>query len=228
MVDTKLPTRKWTGRRNLIFFGDSISFGELVNPHSNWVTKLSRMVEDQYGTNYLVINCSINGNTTRQALERMPFDVQRYSVDLLCIQFGMNDCNYWASDKGLPRVSRLAFAANLREIIDRVVNFGALRIFLNTNHPTTLDTEIFPHTNVTYQQSNESFNQAVRELSQDTEVTFNDLERSFMDHVGGDREKLQELLLPADQLHLSKKGHDLYLDYLYPRMERAILDLLND
>jgi lysophospholipase L1-like esterase len=140
----------------------------------------------------------------------------------------MNDCNYWASDKGLPRVSRLAFSANLREITARVVNFGARCIFLNTNHPTTLDEAPFPNTSITYQQSNQSYNQAVRELSEDLDVVFNDVEQCFLDHVGEEREKLKELLLPSDQLHLSEKGHDLYLSYTYPKLEDAVLELLND
>ena len=216
---------------NVMFFGDSICTGQHVAIHQGWVTRTSAKLHDlgkEHDAELVVTNASVNGRTTRQALECIHYEVQSHCPDVVIIQFGMNDCNYWASDKGLPRVSRQAFSANLREIIARVKNFGARRIFLNTNHPTTLDEEAFPHTNITYQQSNESYNQAVRELSQDMDVVFNDVEQYFWDCVGQELEKLKELLLPSDQLHLSKKGHDLYLDYTYPRVEAAVLELLND
>ncbi|MFP6900573.1 MAG: SGNH/GDSL hydrolase family protein [Opitutales bacterium] len=216
---------------NIMFFGDSICTGQHVAIHQGWVTRTSARLYDlgkKHSAELMVTNASVNGRTTRQALECIHYEVQSHCPDAVIIQFGMNDCNYWESDKGLPRVSRQAFAANLCEIIARVTTFGARRIFLNTNHPTTLDSETFPHTNITYQQSNESYNQAVRELSEDLDVVLNDVERCFLDHVGGEGEKLEEMLLSSDQLHLSKKGHDLYLDYTYPRMERAVLELLND
>ena len=37
---------------------------------------------------------------------------------------------------------------------------------------------------------------------------------------------LDELLLPSDLLHLSKKGHDLYYTFIYPKIESAVRDLL--
>ena len=218
-------------RIGVMFFGDSICIGQHVAIHEGWVTRTSARLADlgkKHAAEFVVTNASVNGRTTRQALECIHYEVQSHCPEVVIVQFGMNDCNYWASDKGLPRVSQLAFAANLREIIARVANFGARRIFLNTNHPTTLDEETFPHTHVTYQQSNEFYNQAVRELSEDVDVVFNDVEQRFLDHVGQEREKLKELLLPSDQLHLGEKGHDLYLDYTYPRVEGAVLELLND
>ena len=42
-----------------------------------------------------------------------PYDVQSHEVDVLVVGFGMNDCNYWMTDKGVPRVSQNAFRANL-------------------------------------------------------------------------------------------------------------------
>jgi len=216
---------------SVMFFGDSICTGQHVAIHEGWVTRTSAKLAELgklHDAEIMVTNASVNGRTTRQALECIPYEVQSHCPDLVIIQFGMNDCNYWASDKGLPRVSCQSFAANLREIIDRVGNFGARRIFLHTNHPTTLDAEVFPHADVTYQKSNESYNQAIRELAQDAKVTFNDVERYFWDQLGEEMEKLQEMLLPSDQLHLSKKGHDLYLDFTYPRIEQAVLELLND
>ena len=178
-MEAKLPTRKSTGRRNLIFFGDSISFGELVNPHRNWVTKLSIMIEEQYGTDYLVINCSINGTTSRQALERMPFDVQRYGVDLLCIQFGMNDCNYWQTDEGLPRVSPGAYRSNLKEMVSRALHFGAQKILLPTSHPVP-HVEPYGFKNLSYETSRRDYSAIVREVTEETGAFWLTLKRGLI------------------------------------------------
>lgn len=101
---------------NIYFFGDSISFGQGVSIDLGWVTKLSAKLRIKFPQQDITaINSSINGNTTRMALERMPYDIQSHDVDILVIGFGMNDCNYWETDKGVPRVSPLAFEANLKK-----------------------------------------------------------------------------------------------------------------
>ena len=115
-------------KNNIIFFGDSISYGELASPYKNWVTKISLTIDETFNNQFLVINSSVNGNTTRMALERMPNDVQKYGVFLLIIQFGMNDCNYWQTDQGIPRVSPDAFHFNLKEIIVNSSNIGMAQI----------------------------------------------------------------------------------------------------
>ena len=83
---------------NLIFFGDSICTGQFVSPHQTWVSMISSSIPS-----VTVFNHSINGDITRTALERMPHDVQEIGPDIIYIQFGMNDCNYWQTDRGLPR-----------------------------------------------------------------------------------------------------------------------------
>ena len=54
----------------------------------------------------------------------------------MTLQFGLNDCNCWETDRGLPRVSEEAFRANLIEMIERARLFGARSIVLSTNHRT--------------------------------------------------------------------------------------------
>ena len=131
----------------------------------------------------LVANSAVNGRTTRQALETMPFEIQNYKPEILIVQFGMNDCNYWLSDKGLPRVSKKSFKANLEEIITRGFNFGCKKIFLNTNHPT-LKNQKLPFNNISfsYQESNEHYNEIIRELASSLtkNVILNDLEKFLL------------------------------------------------
>lgn len=216
----------------IILFGDSICVGQYVSIHSGWVTKTSaRLSElvDNCNCRAIVTNASGNGRTTRQALEVMPYEVQSQHPDILIVQFGMNDCNYWQSDQGLPRVSPKAFAANLEEIIARALSFGVRKLMLNTNHPTGRDQEIMPFTNITYQKSNEKYNQIIREVAgkQDSRVILADIEKTFMTHAKGSRDRLLDLLLPEpDLLHPSEQGHSLYFDIVCPIIEVAVLELI--
>ena len=107
---------------NLLFFGDSICNGQGIAIHKGWVTRLSASLTaeaEKLGQRLVVINSSVNGRTTRQALETMPYEVQSLAPEIVIVQFGMNDCNCWVTDRGLPRVSERAFTANLVEMIDR-------------------------------------------------------------------------------------------------------------
>ena len=212
----------------VFFFGDSICFGQGVSIHKGWVPRISAKLEElsiESGFNVLLTNASLNGNTTRLALERMPYDIQSQHPDILVVQFGMNDCNYWESDRGLPRVSLNAFEANLKEIIDRASRFGVSEVLLNTNHPTAKSTLPMVCSEVTYEQSNALYSEAVRRVAAGSaqNVVFNDVREFFLQNIGKNGIALEELLLPApDLLHLSERGHDLYYSLMAPRVEAAI------
>jgi acyl-CoA thioesterase I len=171
-------------------------------------------VEEKFGDKYLVVNSSISGNTTRMALERIPDSVQKKGLVLMVLQLGMNDCNYWETDKGLPRVNPEAFRHNLLEIIDRARNFGARIVMLNTNHPSTR-TVSFPYTGRSYEEGNLRYNRIIREVAQKgKETRLVDLELAFRQRMA-QGVRLEDLLL-ADGLHLSLKGHDLYFETVKP------------
>jgi len=212
---------------NIFFFGDSICFGQGVSVSIGWVTRLSEKLW-QYGNSIgceiHITNTSINGNTTRMALERMPYDVQNNYPDVLIVQFGMNDCNYWETDRGNPRVSLKAFEANLNEIIQRVKSFGTKKVLLNTNHPSARDNVTMAGTGITYQDSNSIYNEVIRSVAQqntDNIVSLVDIEKSFFEHfqkMGGGP---SDFLL-SDLLHLNKAGHDLYYNIYYPHLVSTV------
>lgn len=200
------------------FFGDSICVGQGVSPHKTWAARLSAQVEAQLaqaGRRVCVLNPSINGDTTRKALERIAFDIQAAGVDAILVQFGLNDANRWETDRGLPRVSEAAFEANLEEIIARARANGAGPVLLNTNHPTTRDVQNFPHYPATYESGNRRYNQIIRDVAaRDNKIVLTDIEAAFLQRTRAGT-PLASLLL-ADGLHLSEAGHDLYLELLAP------------
>ena len=202
----------------IIFFGDSICFGQFVSPHKTWVTQISRKLEIE-GYKFWLNNISHSGDTTRMALEKMPFDVQAHGIDILYIQFGMNDCHFWETNNGAPRVNKEAFEANLVEIIERAEVSGAKSILIGVNHITSkedrYDGEFF-----SYQDSNRQYNDIVRKVAKRRGAIIVDHEKRFKKEIESGS-KLQDLLL-QDRIHLSHVGHSIYFNNTYPLLIDAI------
>lgn len=212
------------------FFGDSICVGQGVSIYNGWVTKVAQFF-DEYGAlkgkEFLITNASVNGRTTRQALEDMPYHVQAHGVDILVIQFGLNDCNYWASDQGLPRVSIGAFRENLREIVQRGFNSGARRVLLNNNHPTSRTLALMQGTQKTYEESNREYSDEVRKLASSLGrgVYFQDVYDYFTRLTRESGRPIDDYLL-QDGLHLSVAGHEAYYELMRPIILQAVEESL--
>lgn len=207
----------------VFFFGDSICFGQGVSPHRVWVGRLSAALERQFArtVDLQFQNPSINGNTTRQALERIAYDIQSHSPHIVLVQFGMNDCNVWETDRGHPRVSPDAFRANLSEIIDRARIFGAKQVILGTNHPTTRTEKLLPGVDYTYEAANRSYNAITREVAAAKSATLADAEHACDAAVNAGEVTYESLVLD-DQLHLSATGHDIYFRSRLPVLVSAL------
>jgi acyl-CoA thioesterase I len=213
----------------VLFFGDSICNGQGIALHKGWVPRLSASLSDlaaAAGKELVVINSAVNGRITRQALETMPYEVQSQAPAVLVVQFGMNDCNIWQTDRGNPRVSPLAFEGNLREIIQRGLTFGARAVFLHTNHPTTRDETPLPYSSNTYEAQNRAYNDIIRKVAASSPegVRLNDIAAACEAAVR-DGMTVRRLVL-ADGLHLSEEGHDLYFRTVQPSLADCVRRLL--
>ena len=176
--------------RSTFFFGDSICFGQYVSPHLTWVGLISEYLWER---GILVQNPSINGDITRNALLRMPHDIQEQDVDVLYVQFGLNDCNHWESDNGVPRVDINAFEGNMIEIVERARASGVKEVLLATNHPVAKLSE------------SPSYNMVIREVADRYETGLVDHEDYWKGMSSPD-----DFLL--DGIHLNHKGHLVYYD----------------
>ena len=153
--------------------------------------------ESVYGKDFVVMNPSINGNTTRDAINRLHYDVLSHTPDFVYIQFGLNDCNIWKQDNGICRVPSYSFRSNLYEIIERCHQFNVNSIFLGANHPT--------RKNNIYDDLNIEFNNIIRAVAADIScVTLVDHELNMQDKT--------DYLLP-DGIHLNETGHKLYFEF---------------
>jgi lysophospholipase L1-like esterase len=205
----------------IVHMGDSITFGQHIDPGVRWTSLVRDRLVDQYrGTKIAIdaINSGVSGETTRMGLERFPRDVQAFEAPIVTIQFGMNDCNFWATDRGLPRVSPAAFVANLVEMVARARNFGARHLVLATNH-RTLRRALLPN-GEPYEEANARYSALVREVAKEVDVELCDIRAAF-DRFSDSQ--LEELLLgPPDQLHLSEAGNLVYADAIWPQIAAAV------
>lgn len=182
----------------VVCVGDSITFGQyLPLGVPAWPERMG------------ATGRGVCGETTRQALERFPRDVQENPADVTVLQWGHNDANRWKSDNGLPRVSRRAFRANLREMVARCRAVGT-RPVLCTLTPTLKD--------IDYDTDVSAYNRAVWTVASKDGVQVADVHTTFR------LTDTHSLLLP-DGLHLSDAGHELYAatvsEAVYPALVAA-------
>lgn len=164
--------------------GDSITYGQHLEDRGQaWPYLLTGIDRHVAG---------VPGDTTRLALERFPADVQSREPQAVIIQFGHNDANRWDTDRGLPRVSRAAYMANLVEMIDRCEAFDA-KPYLCTLTPSYRSAQ---HAEDVYE-----YDQALRDVAAMKIVSLIDVRDTF----GLDPE-----LVMADGLHLTPMGHQVY------------------
>lgn len=213
----------------IVFMGDSITEGQYVHHSLRWTERVARKIRAyaaaSIDTDALhFFNRGISGETTRQGLERFPRDVQVLGPDVMTLQFGLNDCNCWDSDRGLPRVSEAAYRANLLEMIARARVFGARNIILSTNHPTL---RLLPMVSKeTLEQRRVRYNDIVREVAAEAKVVLCDIERAFDDvrHSG----LAPMLMAEPDVLHLSALGHEKYAAAILDPVTAAVNQIIEE
>lgn len=205
----------------VVYMGDSITEGQYVKAELRWTDIVSDSLQRKFlpsPINLMLLNQGVSGETTRQGLERFARSVQTHQPEIMTLQFGLNDCNCWVTDRGLPRVSLAAYRENLKEMIDRARVFGAREIILSTNHPTLRRKVLLSGESL--EDGRCRYNDAVRRIAEEKNVTLCDIDAGF-GNLGDD--ELEALLLPyPDHLHLSPAGHLKYATTIQPHIEQAI------
>jgi len=194
--------------KNLFFFGDSICVGQHVSIEKTWVSKFSTYISKKYKNTISVHNRSINGCTSRQALERLQFDVLSQNPYYLVIQFGLNDANIWSDTRGYPRVSKMSYIQNIIEMIERSKCVGVNKIIINSNHPTTMNHTILSGSTKYYEDMNKSYYKELKKSLKDLDkIYFFDIRKHFKNKIK--KVELSNYLLD-DEIHLSEIGHNFY------------------
>lgn len=179
-------------------FGDSITTGTLVSAHKTWVSLLSKNLSDKA----IVNGIGINGNTTRQALDRLSTDIYKFEYNFIIIQFGLNDLNRWETEKNFSRVDIDSFEANYMEIITKCSLAAKIHnIIICTNHAINGKQNL--------SQLNLKYNDRIRKLSFNQFIPVELIDREIL--CKGD-------ILLADGIHLNENGHKQYFEQTYKKI----------
>ncbi|MDO8661784.1 MAG: GDSL-type esterase/lipase family protein [Candidatus Omnitrophota bacterium] len=105
--------------KNIICFGDSITFGYGVNPGQDYPTHLAKMV------NRPVINAGVDGDTSIEGSKRIKRDVLDKQPYLVLIEFTGNDF--------LKKVPLYTTIDNLKEMIRQIQGAGAITAIVDVS-----------------------------------------------------------------------------------------------
>ena len=181
---------------NILFIGDSIINGEFIDPSERFTSLIKKSLLSTVGLNRCINFGALceNGWTTRLALSDEGWSTaMRFCPEIAVIQFGLNDCSRWITDKGIRRVNRKSFKYNLMEMIQRLRSVGCKKIFLLTPHTVQRKTE-------KYYSDLREYISVIREVARHPDVALIDMNIKIF---------LREYLLP-DGVHLNRAGHQRY------------------
>ena len=192
--------------RSFYIFGDSVCFGQYVSIHKTWGSLLSAALEqDEQFSDVVTQVTAVNGETSTQALGRIAYSVLHHRPTVVWAQFGLNDANYWSTDKGKPRVEPDEFVNNMLSIAHQCLINGTSSVILATNHPVSKE---IPHMHKdAYRDNARLYNSVLRVAIASTKhpgIQLLDMESTFRSQETPNGHLL------ADGVHLSEVGHIHY------------------
>lgn len=105
--------------KNIICFGNSITYGEGVGREDSYPSLLQQKI------NIPVINAGRNGDTTFDALERLNNDVLNKNPLIVIVEFGGNDY--------LRRIDKEKTLDNIEKIVAKIINHQAMVIIVGVH-----------------------------------------------------------------------------------------------
>lgn len=192
--------------RTFYIFGDSISFGQYVSVHKTWGALISsKLAQDPQYSDVLTQVTAVNGETSKQALQRIEFCVLHHQPTVVWAQFGLNDANYWSTDMGRPRIEPDEYVDNMLSIARQCLANGTSTVILATNHPVSKE---IPHVHKdAYRDNARLYNSVLRVAVASTNhpgIQLLDMESTFRNQETPNGHLL------ADGVHLSEVGHIHY------------------
>ncbi len=153
----------------------------------SWVAKLQQRLQQQ-DYQYQVVNASISGDTTIQALQRLPKILQKYQPDIVIIEIGGND--------GLRGFPLRMIQKNLSQIIKLSQTQHSQIILLGIQMPPNYG-----------RRYTEKFSQIYADLAQQFRLHF---VPEFLNNVAINPDNMQ-----ADGIHPNASAQILLLDNVW-------------
>ncbi len=185
-------------KQNLLIVGDSLSASYNIPLEKGWVSLLESRVKEQY-PDLEIINASISGETTGNALKRLPDLLNKHSPSIVVIELGGND--------GLRGFKLTDIKSNLENMIQLSQNQDATVVLTGIHIP--------PNYGPAYTQI---FYNAYKQLSEQYQTHFVPF---ILKDVGDNPELMQ-----ADGVHPTAAAQSKVLDNMWPHIEEAIKKIM--
>jgi len=183
----------------ILIVGDSLSAAYGMPVEQGWVRLLQqRLVSDHYP--YTIVNASISGDTTANALNRLPQALARHQPAIVVLELGGND--------GLRGLSTAEMKRNLAAMIQTARQHQAEVLLIGVRLP--------PNYGPRFTQQ---FHAVYHELAQEYALP---LLPSLVDGIG-----TQTDLMQADGIHPNSKAQPLIVAQVW-RQLRPLIDAMRD
>jgi acyl-CoA thioesterase-1 len=175
----------------ILVLGDSLSSAHGIGEQQGWVNLLQARLEEN-GYPHKVVNASVSGDTTRDALSRLDASIARHRPDIAIVELGGND--------GLRAFSIDSIEDNLSRII-RMLREARVKVVL-------AGMRMPPNYGPVYTRAFEKLYPALAERFNAVLVPF------FMDGVATDPALMQD-----DDIHPNAAAQPLLLDNVWPALK---------
>lgn len=183
----------------ILIVGDSLSAAYGMPLEQGWVRLLQqRLATDHYP--YTIVNASISGDTTANALNRLPQAMTRHQPVIVVLELGGND--------GLRGLSLAAMKRNLAAMIQTARQHEAEVLLIGVQLP--------PNYGPRYTQQ---FHAVYHELAQEYALA---LLPSLVDGVG-----TQTDLMQSDGIHPNSKAQPLIVTRVWQQL-RSLIDTMEN
>lgn len=135
--------------QTLLVLGDSLSAGYQMPADKSWPTLLPKILAQQSQPTK-VINASISGDTSGNALARLPQLLTQYKPDIVLIELGAND--------GLRGFAPKILRNNLSQIITLIKEVGSQPLLMQIEIPPNYGKRYNELFSKTYPKLSQSFN----------------------------------------------------------------------
>lgn len=207
----------------LVAFGDSLTYGYGVLSHIAYPFRLAReLPEKNPQLRWKVYNRGINGETTREAKERLESQGLWLKPHLTVILLGSNDS---ALNEGQYRTP-WEYEHNMMFILERLLaekhgdsafhNGVCLPVLVTP--PPVVDTDFYPFTTT---DRIEKYGEIVKKLAKGYHCPVIDVYQAFLDIKEAQGFEAYDALFQFDGVHWSNAGYDVF----YALLEKEILAL---
>ena len=182
--------------KTILVIGDSISSAYGIPVNQGWVALLQERLRSEQ-LPYKVVNLSISGDTSANALNRLPQTLEQHQPRILLLEIGGND--------GLRGLSLAQMQQNIENMISLAATKDIQVMLLGIQLPPNYGSH---YTN--------QFKDIYRQLADRYQLT---LLPSIVDGIGGNPQLMQ-----ADGIHPNAKAQPMMLELVWPKLLQLLSD----